>query len=243
MEVKVYKTRKEMGEAAGKAVEAKIADVAAKQDEVRIVFAAAPSQNEVLAYLKESTAIPWHKVVAFHMDEYVGLPAGASQTFASYLKSHLFDGLALKERNFIDGNNGETEAVRYAALIKEKPIDIVCLGIGENGHIAFNDPAVADFNDPEIMKEVKLDQVCRRQQVNDGCFESLNEVPTHALTLTIPAIMGGRYLYCAVPGKTKRKAVYETLNGPIDPACPASILKKHANCTLFLDQDSFGANE
>lgn len=242
MEIKVFKTRREMGDAAGKAVEAKIVDLLQRQHEVRMVFAAAPSQNDVLNYLRHSKAIPWNKITAFHMDEYVGLPDGAPQLFSSYLKTHLFDHVKLKEIHFINGNGGEKEMQRYTRLLGEKPIDIVCLGIGENGHIAFNDPPVADFNDPRTVKEVELDQACRQQQVNDGCFPRIEDVPSHAVTLTIPALMAGKNLYCVVPGKTKRAAVANTLNGPLSTDCPASILRKHPHCRLYLDEDSSRGN-
>jgi glucosamine-6-phosphate deaminase len=240
MKVKVYKDRQVMGIAAGKVVEQEILALLKEQDEVRMIFAAAPSQNEVLDFLRRSEFIPWQKVVAFHMDEYVGLPAGSPQSFGHFLKSHLFDQVPLKKVNLLDGNGGNKEAARYAQLLAEKPIDIVCLGIGENGHIAFNDPPVADFDDPETVKVVELDVPCRQQQVNDGCFPSFDAVPTHALTLTIPALTAGKRLFCVVPGKTKKKAVADTLNGPIATSCPASILRKHDHCHLFLDPDSFG---
>jgi glucosamine-6-phosphate deaminase len=144
----------------------------------------------------------------------------------------------------IDGSGGiERECERYAALLAEAPIDVVCLGIGENGHIAFNDPPVADFRDPLLVKAVELDLPCRRQQVNDGCFPNLDAVPTHAITLTIPALMSGARLYCSVPGATKRDAVKETMNGPITTACPAAILREHPDMTLFADLDAFGPVE
>jgi glucosamine-6-phosphate deaminase len=240
MKVKVYKNRAEMGVAAGKAVEQEILNLLKKQDEVRMIFAAAPSQNEVLDFLKKSEFIPWQKVVAFHMDEYVGLPAGSQQSFGCFVKSHLFDHVPLKQINLLDGNGGDNELARYAQLLAEKPIDIVCLGIGENGHIAFNDPPVANFNDPETVKVVELDVPCRQQQVNDECFPSFDAVPTHALTLTIPTLIAGKSLFCVVPGKNKKAAVAATLHGPIDTTCPASILRKHDGCHLFLDPDSFG---
>jgi len=240
MKTEVFRTRAEMGEAAGRAVEALILDLLEKQEEVRMIFAAAPSQNEVLQYLKASRVIPWLKVVAFHMDEYVGLPHDSSELFGSFLKQHLFDQINIKQVYFINGNGGPKEADRYGTLLLEGPIDIVCLGIGENGHIAFNDPPVADFNDPATVKVVKLDEPCRQQQVNDGCFGSISNVPTHALTLTIPTLMSGKHLFCVVPGERKRKAVSDALNGPISTDCPASILRKHASCRLFLDTSAFG---
>ncbi|WPP50965.1 glucosamine-6-phosphate deaminase [Catalinimonas niigatensis] len=241
MQVQVFTSRKAMGDAAGKAVEAKILELLAQQAEIRIIFAAAPSQNEVLDYLRQSTRIPWNKITAFHMDEYIGLPSEAPQLFANFLKTHLFDRVNFKSVHLIAGNKDlDAECKRYAALISEKPIDIVCLGIGENGHIAFNDPPVANFNDPEIIKVVDLDHACRQQQVNDGCFAALDEVPKKALTLTIPTLMQGNHLFCVVPGKSKREAVAKTIHQEISTLCPATILKNHSHCSLFLDIESFG---
>lgn len=241
MEVQVFETRQDMGEAAGKAVESKILELLEHQEGIRMIFAAAPSQNEVLAYLKKSSLIPWHRITAFHMDEYIGLSPDAPQRFANFLKAHLFDHVACKAVHLIDGNqNVDAERKRYAALVAENPIDIVCLGIGENGHIAFNDPPVADFEDPEIIKIVELDEQCRQQQVNDGCFVSLEQVPRNALTLTIPALMNGSFLYCVVPGSTKRKAVAKTLLLEVTTDCPATILKTHTHCNMYLDSESYG---
>ncbi|MBE5740810.1 MAG: glucosamine-6-phosphate deaminase, partial [Clostridiales bacterium] len=132
----------------------------------------------------------------------------------------------------------EGEAERYGKLLRENPTDIVVMGIGENGHIAFNDPPVADFKDPKTVKPVKLDEICRQQQVNDGCFVRIEDVPTHAMTLTVPTLVSAPYLFCIVPAPTKAKAVYETLNGTIDEHCPASILRLQKNAILYLDDKS-----
>lgn len=240
MEVQVFNSRKAMGDAAGKTVEEKIFELLSKQEEIRMIFAAAPSQNELLAYLRQSSGIPWNRITAFHMDEYIGLSPDAPQLFSNFLKKHLFDHVDLKAVHLMDGSrNSRKECSRYAALISAKPVDIVCLGIGENGHIAFNDPPVANFNDPEIIKVVKLDQACRQQQVNDDCFLSLDQVPRQALTLTIPTLMQGDFLYCVVPGISKREAVSRTLNDPVSTACPASVLKTHSNCKMYLDAESY----
>lgn len=243
MKVHVFDSRKAMGDAAGKAVEEKILELLNRQETIRMIFAAAPSQNELLAYLRYSSRIPWHRIIAFHMDEYLGLPPDAPQLFSNFLKTNLFDQVDFKAVHLMDGTrNSEAECKRYAALISEKPVDIICLGIGENGHIAFNDPPVADFNDPAIIKVVELDQTCREQQVNDGCFDSLEEVPKKALTLTIPTLMRGNFLYCIVPGKTKQKAVARALNDPVSVACPASILKQHPHSEMYLDVESYDEN-
>ncbi len=239
MHTHVFSTRKKMGQAAGSVVEERINDLLSKQDELRMIFAAAPSQNEMLHYLAQSDQIDWSKITAFHMDEYIGLPTDAPQRFANFLKEKLFDQVPLKAVHLIEGDdNSEKECQRYANLLAEKPIDIVCLGIGENGHIAFNDPPVADFDDPKLVKVVDLDARCRQQQVNDGCFVSLDVVPAQAITLTIPMLTSGKYLYCVVPGPTKREAVGNTLNGAISTDCPASILRTHQNCQLYLDTES-----
>ncbi len=241
LNVNVFPTRGEMGLAAGRDIEARVAGLLKVKDEVRMVFAAAPSQNEMLDYLALSEIIDWGRVTAFHMDEYIGLNGGAAQLFSKYLQSRLFDRVRMKNVHILNGSADTAyESVRYAALISESPLDVICLGIGENGHIAFNDPPVADFNDPLIVKEVALDRSCRMQQVNEGCFANLEEVPEKALTLTIPVIFGASHLFCVVPGSSKREAVYNTINGPVTPACPASVLQKHPDCSFYFDRDSFG---
>lgn len=238
--INVFKTRVEMGNVAGKDIENQINFLLQKQDEVRIVFAAAPSQDEVLAYLATSKRIDWKRIIAFHMDEYIGLNGDSPQLFSAYLKRNLFDKVKPQEVHLIDTNVPlGTEITRYANLISEKTIDIICLGIGENGHIAFNDPGVANFKDDKIIKKVTLDEMCRLQQVNDGCFRHLEEVPKTALTLTIPVLMGAGYLFCVVPGANKRGAAFNTLNDPINENCPATILRTHSNCRFYFDQASY----
>jgi glucosamine-6-phosphate deaminase len=243
LRVRVYRNRGEMGRAAGTEAAAKIKELLLKKEAIRMIFAAAPSQNEMLDELAFDKDIDWSRITAFHMDEYIGLPAGAPQAFSRYLCERIFDRVEPGCVHLIDSTNTRAEECRrYEALLREAPIDIVCLGIGENGHIAFNDPPVADFNDPFLMKEVELDNVCRQQQVNDGCFESLGEVPTHALTLTIPALFSGAHLFCVVPGPAKRQAVERTLNGPVSTDCPSTILRSHPDCTLYADRDSYGGS-
>lgn len=244
MQVKVYPNRAKMGEASGKLVEKHIIELAGQKDEIRMVFAAAPSQNEFLNYLRNSPIIPWEKIVAFHMDEYLGLDHSHTALFSNFLKSALFDHVPMKRVHLIDGNNtSEKECKRYSGLLSEKKIDIVCLGIGENGHIAFNDPPVADFNDNLLVKEVELDEYCRQQQVNDGCFESFDSVPTHAITLTVPALLNADFICCVVPGTRKKEAVYQTIHGTVDEHCPATILRGHWNCHLFTDKNALPAFE
>lgn len=241
LHVKVYGSRQSMGEAAAIEAGAKIKELQSRKENVRIIFAAAPSQNEFLAALAAQGGIDWSRITAFHMDEYIGLPGDAPQRFSRFLCDGLFDLVKPGQLHLIQCDSSiEEECNRYGNLIAAEPIDIICLGIGENGHIAFNDPPVADFHDPAIIKPVMLDDACRQQQVNDGCFESFNDVPTHALTLTIPTMMSGAHLYCIVPGPTKRAAVEQTLRGPITTDCPASVLRNHPDCTLYVDRESYG---
>ena len=239
--VKIMDSRAEMGQVAAQDIRAVLARLLSEKEEVNMIFAAAPSQNEVLAGLCEYTDLAWDRVNAFHMDEYIGLPKSAPQCFSNFLVDHIFSKLPFKSVNLICSENGaEEECARYAALLAAHPVDIVVMGIGENGHIAFNDPWVADFNDPATIKPVPLDEVCRNQQVHDGCFASIEEVPTHALTLTVPALTRAPYLFCIVPAPSKAWAVKETLMGTIDEHCPASVLRTHDNAILYLDRDSAG---
>jgi glucosamine-6-phosphate deaminase len=237
---KVFSDRAFLGKIAAINMAAKVEEMLGKKGEIRMVFAAAPSQNEFLAeFVKHD--LEWEKITAFHMDEYIGLPAGSEQSFGYYLKEHLFKHVNFKNVFYMNSVNDDAaaECKRYSDLINEKPIDIVCMGIGENGHIAFNDPPVADFNDTETVKVVELDEACRQQQVNDGCFSSIELVPKHALTLTIPAMLSAEYLSVVVPGKTKAEAVYKTLDDEISTDCPATILRRHKDVVLYLDRDSY----
>ena len=240
LHVEIYENRTLMGEAAARDIKAKIAELLSQKAEINMIFAAAPSQNDVLKALVEDKDIEWNKVNAYHMDEYIGLDKDAPQGFGNFLKAHIFGLVPFKSVNYIDvtATDPEAEAARYGKLLDENPTDIVVMGIGENGHIAFNDPPVADFKDEKTAKPVKLDEICRQQQVNDGCFASIDKVPTHAITLTVPTLVRAPYLFCIVPAPTKAKAVYETLNGSIDEHCPASILRLQENAVLYLDNES-----
>ena len=240
LEVQIYENRTLMGEAAARDIKAKMAELLTQKAEINMIFAAAPSQNDVLKALVEDKEIEWNRVNAYHMDEYIGLDKDAPQGFGNFLKEHIFGLVPFKSVNYIDitATNPEAEAERYGKLLDANLTDIVMMCIGENGHIAFNDPPVADFHDKRTVKPVKLDEVCRQQQVNDGCFASIDDVPTHAMTLTVPTLVKAPYLFCIVPAPTKAKAVYETLNGSIDEHCPASILRTHDNAILYLDNES-----
>lgn len=234
-----FPNRAAMGQAAARDIADELRRRLAAQDEVRMIFASAPSQADVLSALTSEPGIDWSRVTAFHMDEYIGLPEGAAERFAVWLDNAVFSRVALGAVHRIaPGPNPEQTAQDYAALLAEKPIDIVQLGIGVNGHIAFNDPPVADFNDPLDVKVVTLDDECRQQQVDDKCFPSFGAVPEQAITLTVPRLMRGERLFCIVPTRAKRAAVDAALNGPIATSCPASILRQHPDCTLYLDPDA-----
>lgn len=238
-DARCYQTRAAMGRAAAQDVSRTIRELLETQPTVAMIFAAAPSQEEFLAALASDPGVDFTRVIAFHMDEYVGLPAHAPQRFGNFLEERLFGKAPFAQVHYLDGNAPEAEeCVRYGALLARQPIDIVCMGIGENGHIAFNDPPVADFRDPVLVKRVELDSVCRMQQVHDECFETLEDVPTHALTLTIPALMRANHHFCMVPAATKAEAVRRTVMGPIETACPASILRTGKRVILYTDADS-----
>ncbi|MBQ2718963.1 MAG: glucosamine-6-phosphate deaminase [Clostridia bacterium] len=237
--VKIEKSRTAMGALAAAEISARIRALLSEREYINMIFAAAPSQNEVLASLVADKSIDWTRVNAFHMDEYIGLPKEAPQRFGNFLSEHIFSLVPFRSVNYIDSSNeAEAECRRYTALLEKYPTDIVVMGIGENGHIAFNDPGVADFNDPVAIKPAKLDDVCRMQQVHDGCFSSINEVPTHAFTLTCPTLVKATYKFCIVPAPTKAAAVAAMLRGPITDACPATLLRTVEGATLYLEPDS-----
>lgn len=238
LHVKIFGSRAEMGLGAASDAVEYLKNLMAEQEFVNIIFAAAPSQNEFLAAMAESD-VDWSRVNAFHMDEYIGLPSDASQGFGNFLRRAIFDKVPFNSVNYINGQNvPEVTLKQYKKLLEENPVDVVFMGIGENGHIAFNDPHVADFNDPEVIKVVDLDEKCRMQQVNDGCFACLDEVPTHAFTLTVPTLMAAKRRFCVVPASTKAHAVYNTINGVVSEVCPASVLRTSEGTTLYLDNDS-----
>ncbi len=228
-------SRAQMGQQAAADIAAALRACLATQPRARMIFAAAPSQSEMLAALVAAPDIDWRRVEAFHMDEYLGLPPDAPQRFGNWLQEALFRHLPFGAVHLI---RPEDDPGAYAALLAEAPVDIVCLGIGINGHLAFNDPPVADLHDPLAVKVVELDPVCRRQQVEDGCFPSVDRVPTHAVTLTIPRLLDAGQLFCVVPGAQKREAVHRTLHDPIGTACPATALRLHRACTLYVDPHS-----
>lgn len=240
LRVVIHPTRAAMGRAAARRAADILRLTLEKQNHARIIVASAPSQNELIAGLASADGIDWSRVTVFHMDEYVGLAAEHNASFRHYQQQHLLARVRPAVFYDIRGElpDAEAECKRYAKLLAAAPIDLVCMGIGENGHIAFNDPPVADFNDSRAVKVVELDQLCRQQQVNDGCFPNLEAVPRHAITLTCPTLFSGREIVCVVPGPRKAIAVRDTLVGEISTRCPATILRRHPSATLFLDAES-----
>jgi glucosamine-6-phosphate deaminase len=240
LSVKAFDTRKAMGKCAVEDAVKIIRELLKEKKELNFIFAAAPSQNELLESLSLYKDIEWERINAFHMDEYAFLDYNAPQRFGNFLKEKIFSKVNFKSVNYIDGNSMdlEKECKRYGKLLEDNIPDIVFMGIGENGHIAFNDPSVASFKDKYLVKVVELDAKCRNQQVNDKCFSTIDDVPKHALTLTIPILTSAKYIYCVVPGDTKSEAVKNTLEGEINENCPASILRTHDNAVLYIDENS-----
>jgi glucosamine-6-phosphate deaminase len=233
LEVRVAENRIAMGQAAAEVVCRAIALVLERKDVVNVMFAAAPSQNEFLASLV-TLPVDWPKVNGWHMDEYLGLDEDAPQGFGNFLRERLFSRVPFREVFYM------RNCKQYSGLLASHPTDIIVLGIGENTHLAFNDPHVARFDDPELVKIVELDEDCRRQQVNDECFVALDAVPRQAMTVTIPGLMRADHIVGVVPGARKANAVKNTLLEEIGPRYPATILRRHQGAVLFLDEDSAG---
>lgn len=241
--LKVLDSRQEMGKAAAIDAAECMRRMLAEKDEINCVFAAAPSQNEFLEGLSGEEGIDWERVNAYHMDEYVGFEIGHPNSFNRFLTDAIFSKVPFKTVNLLNGANElNEEAKRYSNLLNAIEIDIVFMGIGENGHIAFNDPSVADFHDPKAVKVVKLDDVCRQQQVNDGCFPTIEKVPEYALTVTIPKLTSAKEIFCIVPTEKKRQAAKNALTGEISEKCPASILRKIDNVHMYIDKDCYWEN-
>jgi glucosamine-6-phosphate deaminase len=240
MRVEVYPSRPELGRAVAAAVATAMRAGLSRKGRLSMVFAAAASQVEFLEELVRQPGLDWSRVTAFHMDEYVGVAGTARESFGRWLRERLFDRVKIGRAHYLDGMAGdpERECERYAALLRESPLDITCLGIGENGHLAFNDPPVADFSDPRSVKVVTIDEQSRIQQSAEGNFRTPEEVPSVALTMTIPALLAAALLFCTVPGPRKAKAVRAALQDPISTACPATILRRQKGVVLYLDSES-----
>ena len=211
-----------------------------RQGSAAAILATGNSQICFLDALVELGGVDWSKVTLFHMDEYLGIDASHKASFRRYMRERVEARLKPGKFNYIEGDAllPLMECERYAKLLAAQPIDLCCLGIGENGHLAFNDPPVADFNDPHRVKLVKLDEACRLQQVGEGHFPNLEAVPQYAFTLTIPTLCSATRMLCIVPERRKAPAVRAALRDLIGTACPASYLRRQQHCTLFLDNEA-----
>jgi glucosamine-6-phosphate deaminase len=240
MELHVFATPKVMGAAAAQHVADRIRSLAQQYDVVPVVFATGASQLETLRALVQIPDVPWRKVVGFHMDEYIGISDQHPASFRRYLRQELVDRVPMQCFNYIEGDAADRGefCLQYAGLVREYDPQLCLAGIGENGHIAFNDPHEADFNDPTDVKIVTLDQDCRRQQVAEGWFQSIADVPSQAITLTIPCLIRIPELILSVPGERKREVMRRTMNDPISTACPATILRTHPNAHIYADATS-----
>jgi glucosamine-6-phosphate deaminase len=238
--IRICPDRQTMGLEAGEHAAALLREALAEQPRVRLIVACAPSQQDTLAALTAASGIEWPRVDVFHMDEYCGLPASHPAGFRRWLDEHLGRKVSPGHVEYLAGDADDTaaECRRYASLLAAGPIDVCLLGFGENGHIAFNDPPDASFDDPALVKVVTLDQASRVQQVAEGHFPTIDAVPTHALTLTCPALLGARHLVSSVPGPRKAEAVRQAIRGPRTPACPASAVMDHPSSWVYLDRDS-----
>jgi len=240
--VSVYQTNEELGAAA--AVEATdiIQRAIREKNEANVILATGNSQLTFLAALREMRGIDWAKVNVFHMDEYIGIDPNHPASFPNFLRKHLL--AYVKPKAFYpvsaEASNVEATIAEYARLLRAHPADLCACGYGENGHLAFNDPPFADFNDPVWVKVVQLDEASRRQQVGEGHFAILADVPTHAITLTVPALLAAKRVLCIVPEARKANAVKRTLTGAISEDCPGSILRRAPHAHLFLDAESAG---
>jgi len=238
--VKIFADRPALAEFAAAEVHAYLRDVIARQGSAAAILATGNSQIEFLKKLVALPGIDWKKVTLFHMDEYLGISADHKASFRRYLRERVESLVQPGAFHYIDGNTllPLDECERYTRLLEAQPIDLCCLGIGENGHIAFNDPPVANFRDPHLIKLVQLDDPCKMQQVREGHFANLESVPPYAFTLTIPALFKARKLVCIAPETRKAKAVKAALQGEISTTCPASALRTQEQAVLLLDSES-----
>jgi glucosamine-6-phosphate deaminase len=237
--VHVFRDRASAGSAAGRLAEEAIRSSLIDQEQVRVVFAAAQSQREVLAVLRSSDLLDWGRVTTFQMDEYLDLPPNM-MSLSEFLDQELLAEVTPAVVNKMEpGRRPEAECQRYEQLLRSAPIDLVCLGIGESGHLAYNDPPEARFDDERWVRVVGISETSRHQSINDGHFRSLTDVPSRALTMTVPALLSARKIIGAVPGSLRHHALRRCLDGPIEEACPASALRTHDDCTLFVDLEAY----
>jgi glucosamine-6-phosphate deaminase len=240
LEVRVYDRASAMASGAAQLAAERLREVLGRQTGAAVILASAASQVLFLEELVAAQGIDWQRVTLFHMDEYLGITGEHPASFSRFVRERVVARVRPKCFYVLRGDADQPirECDRYEALLTAQPIDLCCLGIGENGHVAFNDPPVADFEDARLVKLVKLDEACRRQQVGEGAFPTLASVPEYAYTLTVPALCAAGRMICVVPELRKAEAVRNTLSGPISEKCPASMLRRQGHAVLFLDRDS-----
>lgn len=244
MRIEKLETEQEVGKTAAQEVARILINTIKTKDEAVFVAATGVSQFEFLENLTNMPSIDWSKTIMFHLDEYIGIPEDHPASFRKYLKERLIDKVHPRTVHLIRGDtqNSQLECERLNGIISKKTIDVAFVGIGENGHLAFNDPP-ADFNTEKPYIIVELDEACRRQQLSEGWFKSLDDVPHRAISMSVKEIMKSKTIICAVPGTRKAQAVKNCLESNFSPYNPASILRKHKNVFLFLDRDSAGLLE
>ena len=238
--MRVYGTQQDLARDVAALTQQYLQGVLARQGSAAVILATGNSQVQFLEELIRLGGVDWSRLTLFHMDEYLGLSAEHSASFRHYMRERVERRVKPRAFHYLEGDAEQpiAECERYTTLLRAQPIDLCCLGVGENGHIAFNDPPVADFNDARFVKIVKLDLKCRQQQVGEGHFPNIDTMPQYALTLTIPALCSAKRMLCIVPETRKAQAVKDMLNGPISTACPASWLRQQPQATVFLDRDS-----
>lgn len=235
MNIVICRDAKDLGRRAAEEAAERIRQAIARRGEARIIVATGASQFDVLAALVAAPGIDWPQVVGFHLDEYLGVPMSHPASFRGYLKQRLVDRVPLGAFHYIDGESyPEAECRRVGQLIGAQPVDVALVGIGENGHLAFNDPP-ANFQTERPYLVVELDEACRRQQLGEGWFPTLNDVPRRAISMSIRQIMRSEAIVCSVPDRRKAEAVRATVEDPVSPRTPASILRQHPRATLYLD--------
>jgi glucosamine-6-phosphate deaminase len=238
VDIRVFDDPVTLGRHAAAEAASAIHDAVAARGFARVIAATGASQFHFLQSLTTTRGVPWHGVELFHLDEYLGLPATHPASFRRYLQERLIDPAGIERAHLIDGE-GDPELVcqTVGRELSAAPVDVAFVGIGENGHLAFNDPP-ADFDTREPYLVVRLDEACRRQQVGEGWFQSLDKVPTFAISMSVNQILASRRILCIVPDRRKAEAVAAAVQGPVSPRVPASILQTHADTTLFVDRDS-----
>ena len=238
--VRVYASQTDLSQDVARIAQACLREAIAARGSAAAILATGNSQIKFLEELIRLGGVDWSKTTLFHMDEYLGISAVHPASFRHYLRQRVENRVQPRVFHYLEGDAllPMDECDRYTRLLRAQTIDLCCLGIGENGHLAFNDPPVANFEDPRAVSIVKLDEKCRLQQVGEGHFPNLATVPPYALTLTIPTLCSANNVLCIAPEKRKAQAVKDALQGPITTACPASVLRRQSHAMLFVDTDS-----